>query len=70
MPTLAEMLALVAGRVPLVIELKGIAGHDAGLVAKVAAQLRRLYGQGALMSFDHWIDPRLSREMRRVFRPG
>ena len=40
-PTLAEMLALVAGRVPLVIELKGIAGHDAGLVAKVAAQLRK-----------------------------
>ena len=41
-PTLAEMLALVAGRVPLVIELKGIPGHDRGLVAKVAAQLRGL----------------------------
>ena len=55
LPTLAETLALVAGRVPLVIELKGIAGHDAGMVAKVAAQLRKYKGKVALMSFDHWI---------------
>jgi glycerophosphoryl diester phosphodiesterase len=54
-PTLAEMLALVGGRVPLVIELKGIPGHDQGLVAKVAAQLREYGGKAAIMSFDHWL---------------
>ena len=54
-PTLAETLALVAGRVPLVIELKGIPGHDAGLVAKVAAELRDYPGKAAIMSFDHWL---------------
>jgi glycerophosphoryl diester phosphodiesterase len=55
LPTLAETLSLVAGRVPLVIELKGIAGHDAGLVACVARQLRNYPGKAALMSFDHWL---------------
>lgn len=54
-PTLAEMLALVAGRVPLVIELKGTPGYDGGLVAKVAAQLRGYRGKVAIMSFDHWL---------------
>lgn len=54
-PTLAEMLSLVAGRVPLVIELKGIPGHDAGLVASVARQLRSYSGKAALMSFNHWL---------------
>lgn len=54
-PTLTEMLALVAGRVPVVIELKGVAGHDAGLVAKVVNELRRYSGKVALMSFDHWL---------------
>jgi len=54
-PTLAEMLARVAGRVPLVIELKGIEGHDDGLVAAVAALLRSYPGKAAIMSFDHWL---------------
>ena len=54
-PTLAEMLSLVAGRVPLVIELKGIPGHDEGLVAAVARALRRYAGQAAIMSFDPWL---------------
>ncbi|MDP3895147.1 MAG: glycerophosphodiester phosphodiesterase [Mesorhizobium sp.] len=54
-PTLAEMLALVAGRVPLVIELKGVPGHDEGLVQAVAQQLRGYSGQAAIMSFDHWL---------------
>lgn len=54
-PTLAEMLALVAGRVPLVIELKGVPGHDDGLVQAVARQLRAYPGQAAIMSFDHWL---------------
>lgn len=54
-PTLAELLALVRGRVPLVIELKGIPGKDEGLVAKVANALRAYPGEVAIMSFDHWL---------------
>lgn len=54
-PTLSEMLEKVAGRVPLVIELKGIEGKDEGLVAKVAAQLAGYRGEAAIMSFDPWL---------------
>jgi len=54
-PTLAEVLALVAGRVPLVVELKGTPGHDTGLVAGVGALLRDYKGKVAIMSFDHWL---------------
>lgn len=54
-PTLTEMLDLVAGRVPLVIELKGTEGKDDGLVAAVAALLRTYSGPAAIMSFDHWL---------------
>ncbi|MGN6538332.1 MAG: glycerophosphodiester phosphodiesterase [Mesorhizobium sp.] len=54
-PTLAEVLALVAGRVPLVVELKGTPGHDTGLVASVGALLKNYKGKVAIMSFDHWL---------------
>ncbi len=54
-PTLAEMLARVRGRVPLVIELKGIEGKDDGLVAAVAGTLAGYGGKAAIMSFDHWL---------------
>ena len=55
-PTLQEMLDLVDGRVPLVVELKGIPGHDEGLVARSSAQMLRAYkGKAAIMSFDHWL---------------
>jgi len=54
-PTLAEMLETVDGRVPLVIELKGIPGHDHGLVKKVGKILSRYRGKAAIMSFDHWL---------------
>lgn len=54
-PTLAELLDLVRGKVPLVIELKGIAGHDEGLVEAVAAALKDYRGKVAIMSFDHWL---------------
>lgn len=54
-PTLAQMLGLVAGRVPIVVELKGIEGKDDGLVGKVADELRAYDGQAAIMSFDHWL---------------
>ena len=54
-PTLAEMLARVGARVPLVIELKGIEGKDTGLVAAVASALAGYQGEAAIMSFDHWL---------------
>lgn len=54
-PTLAELLKLVDGRVPLVIELKGIPGHDGELVERVGAALRNYKGKVAIMSFDHWL---------------
>ncbi|MHB2265098.1 glycerophosphodiester phosphodiesterase [Aliihoeflea sp. PC F10.4] len=54
-PTVKEVLDLVAGRVPLVIELKGIEGKDEGLVAAVAALLGDYSGPAAIMSFDHWL---------------
>jgi glycerophosphoryl diester phosphodiesterase len=60
-PTLAEALARVAGRVPMVIELKGIPGHDAGLVETVAALLADYRGEVAIMSFDHWLLRQLPR---------
>ncbi|MDT6938764.1 glycerophosphodiester phosphodiesterase [Brucella pseudogrignonensis] len=52
-PSLREMLDLVAGRVPVVIELKGIEGRDDGLVAAVANELAGYKGEAAIMSFDH-----------------
>lgn len=54
-PSLDEMLETVAGRVPIVIELKGIEGKDNGLVAAVGARLRPYRGEVAIMSFDHWL---------------
>ncbi|MBN9073901.1 MAG: glycerophosphodiester phosphodiesterase [Rhizobiales bacterium] len=54
-PRLAEVLDLVDGRVPLVIEIKGTPGHDNGLVAAVASALRDYRGRAAIMSFDHWL---------------
>ncbi len=54
-PTLEEMLKLVDGRVPLVIELKGTPGRDEGLVAAVGRILQRYEGKAAIMSFDHWL---------------
>jgi glycerophosphoryl diester phosphodiesterase len=54
-PLLTELLNLVDGRVPLVVELKGTPGHDQGLVASVGQILRGYGGKVAIMSFDHWL---------------
>jgi glycerophosphoryl diester phosphodiesterase len=51
-PTLDEMLDLVGGRVPLVLELKHVPGRDAGLAFAVAELLRDYPGPAALMSFQ------------------
>jgi glycerophosphoryl diester phosphodiesterase len=53
--TLKQHLDLVAGKVPLVLELKGVEGDDAGFVEGVAKALDGYKGPIALMSFDHWI---------------
>ncbi len=50
---LRELLELVGGRVPLIIELKGDIGHDDGFVAAVASDLKGYAGKAAIMSFDH-----------------
>jgi glycerophosphoryl diester phosphodiesterase len=59
-PTFDELLTLTAGRVPLVIELKHIAGRDAGLAFAAVEKLHRYAGPAALMSFD----PRLIAEVK------
>lgn len=51
-PTLDEMLAQAAGRVPLVIELKHVAGRDGGFASAVVERIKRYDGPAALMSFD------------------
>jgi glycerophosphoryl diester phosphodiesterase len=55
-PTLAEILALVAGRVPLLVEVKdqtGVLGPDVGpLESRVAALLVAYEGPVAVMSFN------------------
>lgn len=55
-PTLAEVLTLVAGQVPLLIELKdqdGAMGPDVGLLERaVAADLTSYDGDVAVMSFN------------------
>ncbi len=53
-PTLKQMLKLVAGRVPLVIELKGRnAEEDDGFAEAVLDELEGYTGKVALMSFDY-----------------
>jgi glycerophosphoryl diester phosphodiesterase len=54
-PTLAQMLRRVNGRVPIVLELKGRKGDDEGFAAAVLDALENYEGRVALMSFDHWL---------------
>ncbi len=50
--TLAELLAQVAGAVPLVVEVKSLFDGDMRLVARAAALVSDYAGPLALMSFD------------------
>ncbi len=60
--TLAELLALIAGRVPLLIEIKSKPGYDVVRSCKlVDAALAGYPGDVAVMSFD----PRVARWFRR-----
>lgn len=66
--TLGELCDLVAGRAPLVLELKSHFDGDRRLVQRVADVLAAYRGRKALMSFDpgtieiaRWIAPQLTR---------
>jgi len=50
-PTLDELLRLVEGRVPLIIELKHMPGRDGTLTWDVAERLQDYAGPAAVMSF-------------------
>lgn len=54
-PSLSQLLRLVKGRVPLVLELKGRQGDDEGFADSVVDILESYDGPVALMSFDHWL---------------
>ena len=54
-PTLRQLLDLVKGRVPLVLELKGRKGDDDGFGMAVLDAIEGYDGPIALMSFDHWL---------------
>jgi glycerophosphoryl diester phosphodiesterase len=54
-PTLRQLLSLTAGRVPLVIELKGREHDDDGFADAVLETLESYDGAVALMSFDVWL---------------
>lgn len=52
-PSLQDLLDLVQGQVPLVIELKRNPGHDDKLVEAVGQALSAYNGATAIMSFEH-----------------
>ncbi|MBY5798532.1 glycerophosphodiester phosphodiesterase [Rhizobium leguminosarum] len=54
-PTLRQLLDLVEGKVPLVLELKGREADDEGFAEAVLEVLEGYEGKVALMSFDHWL---------------
>lgn len=54
-PTLRQLLSLTAGRVPLVLELKGRRNEDDGFAMAVVEAVEDYEGPVALMSFDHWL---------------
>jgi glycerophosphoryl diester phosphodiesterase len=55
MPTLSALLAQVAGRVPLFLEIKSDFADQSDFAARIAADLRGYAGPVALMSFDPWL---------------
>lgn len=54
-PSLGQLLRMVKGRVPIIIELKGRKGDDDGFPDAVVEALEGYQGPIALMSFDHWL---------------
>ncbi len=66
--TLGQHLDVVAGKVPLVLELKGVEGEDSGFVEGVAEAIQSYEGPIAVMSFDHWICDQFSKLMPEIPR--
>ena len=60
-PRLGELLDLVAGRVPLLVEVKCRGGSAAGLTAAVAAELEGYSGPVGVMSFEPAVGKWLAR---------
>jgi glycerophosphoryl diester phosphodiesterase len=63
--SLDELLEQVAGRVPLLIEIKTLFGQPGHFEDKIAARLRAYQGPVAVMSFDH-----RSTKVMRALAPG
>lgn len=60
-PTFAQILALIAGKVPLLVELKSQGARDSGALERAtAAALRAYRGPVAVMSFDPRMVARLA----------
>lgn len=66
-PTLSEVLTLVGGRVPLLIELKGESA-DTSICPKLAQILREYRGAYCIESFNPLLIRRMSKLMPNVFR--
>lgn len=67
-PRLTELLELVAGKVPILVEVKCRGGNAAQVTAAVAGQLRSYSGPVGVMSFEHAVGRWLARhepEMQR-----
>jgi glycerophosphoryl diester phosphodiesterase len=67
-PLLAELLDLVAGRVPLLIEIKCRGGNAARISSAVAAELRSYPGPFGAMSFEPAVGKWLARHAPDVRR--
>ena len=65
-PTFEEVLALVNGRVPLLVELKG-ENFDTSLCAKVAEMLRAYKGAYCVESFNPLLIGNMKKEMPETF---
>ena len=65
-PTFEEVLALVNGRVPLLVELKG-ENFDISLCKKVAEMLRDYQGPYCVESFNPLLIGNMKKEMPEVF---
>jgi len=67
-PSLAELLELVAGRVPILIEVKARGGNAAQIADAVAAKLRDYAGPVGVMSFDPAVGRYLARKEPQLRR--
>ena len=65
-PTFEEVLSLVDGRVPLLVELKG-ENFDTSLCAKVADMLRNYRGLYCIESFNPLLIGKMKKQMPEVF---